>query len=45
MWRMSCARLVVGSNRLPVVARVADSAAGLAPAGVRLATGPRTYHE
>lgn len=42
---MSCSRLLIVSNRLPVVARVVGDDVRLAEAGGGLATGLRPYHE
>jgi len=42
---MRCSRLLIVSNRLPVVARVVDGTVGLSDAGGGLATGLRPYHE
>jgi trehalose 6-phosphate synthase/phosphatase len=45
MERMQGPRLLIVSNRLPVVARVADGNLCLSDAGGGLATGLRPYHE
>lgn len=42
---MSCSRLLIVSNRLPVTADVADGQVCLSDAGGGLATGLRPYHE
>jgi trehalose 6-phosphate synthase/phosphatase len=42
---MSCSRLLIVSNRLPVTARVADGRLCVSDAGGGLATGLRPYHE
>ena len=45
MKRMSCSRLLIVSNRLPVTAHVAGGSVCLTAAGGGLATGLRPYHE
>jgi trehalose 6-phosphate synthase/phosphatase len=42
---MSCSRLLIVSNRLPVTARVVDGEVCVSDAGGGLATGLRPYHE
>ena len=42
---MNCSRLLIVSNRLPVIARVVDGAMYLSDAGGGLATGLRLYRE
>jgi hypothetical protein len=42
---MSSARLLIVSNRLPVMARVVDGEVALSDAGGGLVTGLRPYHE